>query len=98
MDFGAIAIGSGQAGVPLSARLARGGKGVLLAERAEFGGTCTNTGRTPTKTLLAGARAAYAPCTGARLGIRTEPVHVDFPLFVAKNDAIVRTWQEGVAR
>jgi catechol 2,3-dioxygenase-like lactoylglutathione lyase family enzyme len=33
MDFDAIVIGSGQAGVPLATRLARSGKRVLLAER-----------------------------------------------------------------
>ena len=67
MDFDLIVIGSGQAGVPLSTRSARGGKAVLLAERAELGGTCTNTGCTPTKTLLASARAAHVARSGARL-------------------------------
>ncbi len=98
MDFDAIVIGSGQAGVPLSTRLARAGKAVLLAERAELGGTCTNTGCTPTKTLIASARAAHVARSGARLGIRAESVHVDFPAVIARKDAIVRTWQEGVAR
>ncbi len=98
MDFDVIVIGTGQAGVPLSTRLAHGGKQVLLAERGELGGTCTNTGCTPTKTLVASARAAHVARGGARLGIRTESVHVDFAAVMARKDAIVRTWQEGVAR
>ena len=98
MEFDAIVIGSGQAGVPLATRLARSGKKVLLAERGELGGTCTNTGCTPTKTLVASARAAHVARTAGRLGIRTEAVHVDFPAVIARKDGIVRTWQEGVAR
>jgi pyruvate/2-oxoglutarate dehydrogenase complex dihydrolipoamide dehydrogenase (E3) component len=77
VDFDVIVIGTGQAGVPLSTRLARGGKTVLLAERSQLGGTCTHTGCTPTKTLVASARAAHVARRGARLGIRTEAVHVD---------------------
>ena len=98
MDLDVIVVGSGQAGVPLSTRLARSGKAVLLAERGALGGTCTNTGCTPTKTLVASARAAHVARTGARLGVRTESVLVDFPAVIARKDAVVRSWQEGVAR
>ncbi|NVL83685.1 FAD-dependent oxidoreductase, partial [Escherichia coli] len=48
-----IVIGSGQAGVPLATRLAAAGKSVVLIERAALGGTCTNYGCTPTKTMVA---------------------------------------------
>jgi pyruvate/2-oxoglutarate dehydrogenase complex dihydrolipoamide dehydrogenase (E3) component len=98
MDFDAIVIGSGQAGVPLATRLARSGRTVLLAERGDLGGTCINTGCTPTKTLVASARAAHVARTARRLGVRVEAVQVDFPAVIARKDAIVRTWQEGVAR
>jgi len=53
-----IVIGSGQAGVPLAARLAEAGKRVLLAEAGDLGGTCVNNGCTPSKTMIASARAA----------------------------------------
>jgi Pyridine nucleotide-disulphide oxidoreductase len=98
MDFDAIAIGSGQAGVPLATRLARSGKKVLLAERGDLGGTCINTGCTPTKTLVASARAAHVARTAGRLGVRVEAVQVDFPAVIARKDEIVRSWQQGVAR
>jgi pyruvate/2-oxoglutarate dehydrogenase complex dihydrolipoamide dehydrogenase (E3) component len=98
MDFDAIVIGSGQAGVPLATRLAGAGKAVLLAERSDLGGTCINTGCTPTKTLVASARAAHVARTARRLGVRAERVEVDFPAVIARKDAIVRSWQEGVAR
>jgi len=98
MAFDAIVIGSGQAGVPLATRLARSGKKVLLAERGDLGGTCINTGCTPTKTLVASARAAHVARTAGRLGVRVEAVQVDFPAVIARKDGIVRSWQQGVAR
>ncbi len=98
MTFDVIVIGSGQAGVPLAARLAGSGKRVLLAERHELGGTCTNTGCTPTKTMIASARAAHVARTAGRLGVRTREVEVDFPAVVDRKDAIVRSWRDGVSK
>lgn len=91
-----IVIGTGQAGVPLATRLAAAGKRVLVAERAEVGGTCTNYGCTPTKTMIASARAAHVAYTARRLGVRVDGVHVDFAAVVARKDEMVRRWQEGV--
>lgn len=98
MDLDVIVIGSGQAGVPLATRLAGAGRKVLLAERGALGGTCVNTGCTPTKTLVASARAAHVARTAGRLGVRAERVSVDFAAVVARKDAIVARWQEGIAR
>ena len=98
MDCDVIVIGSGQAGVPLAARLARAGRSVLLVERGALGGTCVNTGCTPTKTLVASARAAHVARTGGRLGVRAGAVEVDFPAVIARKDAMVRAWQEAVER
>ncbi|HLH06509.1 MAG TPA: FAD-dependent oxidoreductase [Terriglobales bacterium] len=46
--FDAIIIGSGQAGPFLAARPAKAGQTVALVERKVLGGTCVNTGCTPT--------------------------------------------------
>jgi pyruvate/2-oxoglutarate dehydrogenase complex dihydrolipoamide dehydrogenase (E3) component len=96
MKVDVIVVGSGQAGVPLATRLARAGKRVLLAERGELGGTCTNTGCTPTKTMIASARAAHVARTAGRLGVRASEVQVDLGAVVDRKDAIVRRWREGV--
>jgi pyruvate/2-oxoglutarate dehydrogenase complex dihydrolipoamide dehydrogenase (E3) component len=61
--FNAIVGGAGQAGPSLAIRLARAGMSVAVIERNLFGGTCVNTGRTPIRTLTAGA---YARSCGAR--------------------------------
>lgn len=91
-----IVIGSGQAGVPLATRLARAGKKVLLVERGPPGGTCVNYGCTPTKTMVASARAAHVARTAARLGVTVGEVKVDLAAVVARKDAIVQQWRDGL--
>jgi len=98
MKADVIVIGSVQAGVPLAARLAAAGKTVVLAERKNLGGTCVNVGCTPTKTMIASARAAQVARIAARLGVHTGEVSVDLGKVVDRKDAIVRQWREGVAR
>src|SRR5678816_610679 len=67
--FDAIVIGAGQAGPPLANRLATSGMKVAFAERKLFGGTCVNTGCTPTKTMVASAYAAQLARRGAAYGV-----------------------------
>jgi pyruvate/2-oxoglutarate dehydrogenase complex dihydrolipoamide dehydrogenase (E3) component len=55
----AIIIGTGQAGPSLAARLSAAGMKIAVIERKLFGGTCVNTGCTPTKTLVACAYAIH---------------------------------------
>jgi len=98
MRFDVIVIGSGQAGVPLATRLAAKGKKVLVAERGELGGTCVNVGCTPTKTLVATARAAHVARTAARLGVRVKEVQVDLGAAIDRKNAMVQQFREGVAR
>jgi pyruvate/2-oxoglutarate dehydrogenase complex dihydrolipoamide dehydrogenase (E3) component len=91
-----ILVGSGQAATPLATRFAAAGKSVVLFERGELGGTCTNTGCTPTKTMIASARAAHVARTSARLGVSSAPATVDLGKVVARKDAIVGRWREGI--
>jgi len=91
-----VVIGSGQAGVPFASRMAEAGKKVVLIERGALGGTCVNVGCTPTKTMVASARAAHVARTAARLGVHAGEVKVDFPAVVARKDRIVAEWRSGV--
>jgi len=96
MKTDVIIIGSGQAGVPLATRLAGANKRVVLFERSELGGTCINSGCTPTKTMVASARAAHVARTADRLGVHAGGVEVDFSAVIARKDAIVRRWRDGI--
>ena len=96
MRYDVIVIGTGQAGVPLAARMAEAGQRVLIAERGELGGTCVNDGCTPTKTMIASARAAHVARNALRLGVHAGEVRVDFGAVVDRKDRIVRQRREGV--
>src|SRR5512145_1133611 len=96
MRVDVLVIGSGQAGVPLATRLAETGEKVLLVERKNLGGTCVNYGCTPTKTMVASARAAHVARRAGRLGVRTGEVRVDLAAVVERKNEVVRQWRQGV--
>ena len=88
--YDAIIIGTGQAGPSLAERLAKAGMRVAVIERGRFGGTCVNTGCTPTKTLIASARVARMSQRAAEYGLRTEGgVRMDMARVKARKDAVV---------
>lgn len=95
MHYDVIIIGAGQAGSPLARRLAGDGKRTLLVERKHVGGTCINEGCTPTKTMVASARAAHVARQADRLGVRLEGVRVDLGAVVDRKDEIVRSFRNG---
>lgn len=88
--FDAIIIGAGQSGPFLAARLAGAGWKTALIERTHLGGTCVNDGCTPTKTLVASARAAWSARHAADWGITVSGrVSVDMKAVKARKDRIV---------
>jgi pyruvate/2-oxoglutarate dehydrogenase complex dihydrolipoamide dehydrogenase (E3) component len=96
-NFDAIIIGAGQAGPPLANRLATSGMKVAFAERKLFGGTCVNTGCTPTKAMVASAYAAQLARRGADYGVNISgPVTVDMKKVKARKDQIVHNSSSGV--
>jgi pyruvate/2-oxoglutarate dehydrogenase complex dihydrolipoamide dehydrogenase (E3) component len=96
--YDAIVIGSGQAGNPLSQKLADHGWTVALIEKEHLGGTCVNTGCTPTKTMVASAQVAHYARNAAKWGVRTGEVSVDLPRIVARKDQIVNQWRTGLEK
>ena len=87
--YDAIIIGTGQAGPSLARRMAARGMQVAIIERARFGGTCVNTGCTPTKALVASAYAAHLARRSAEYGVTIPgPVSVDMKRVKARKDSI----------
>ena len=97
-NYDAIVIGAGQAGPSLAARFARAGKSVAIIERHLFGGTCINTGCTPTKTLIASARIAYDARRAQEYGIElpTASVAVNMRAIQARKKRIVDASKTGL--
>jgi pyruvate/2-oxoglutarate dehydrogenase complex dihydrolipoamide dehydrogenase (E3) component len=64
-----VVIGAGQGGGPLAGAFARAGRRVALVERLHVGGTCINVGCSPTKTIIASARAAHVASRSGEYGV-----------------------------
>ena len=95
--FDAIIIGAGQAGPALAARLTAAGQTVAFFERHLFGGTCVNTGCTPTKAMVASAYAAHTARRAAEYGVTLSgPVTIDIKAVIARRETIVAKSRTGV--
>ena len=96
-SFDAVVIGAGQAGPFLAARLAGAGKKVALVERKLIGGTCVNAGCTPTKAMVASAKAAFTVASAGAHGVVTSgPMRVDLRAVKARKSAIVAASHDGL--
>ena len=99
LSFDAIVIGTGQAGPALARRLAGAALKVAVIERKDFGGTCVNTGCTPTKTMIASARAAHMVRRAADFGVVLDGgALVDMKTVKLRKDELVRRSSEGLER
>lgn len=96
-QYDAIIIGTGQAGPPLAGKLTDAGMTIAIVERKRFGGTCVNTGCTPTKALIASARAAHMARRADDFGVVVSGgVAVDMKKVKSRKDQIVRPKSENV--
>jgi pyruvate/2-oxoglutarate dehydrogenase complex dihydrolipoamide dehydrogenase (E3) component len=96
-SFDALVIGSGQAGPSLAVRLAKHGWKTALVERGDLGGTCVNNGCTPTKTLVASARAAWVARHAADFGVVIQgDIGIDFAAVRARMLKVVQDSRDGL--
>jgi pyruvate/2-oxoglutarate dehydrogenase complex dihydrolipoamide dehydrogenase (E3) component len=103
-SFDAIVVGAGQAGPPLVGRLTAAGMKVALVERHLVGGTCVNTGCTPTKAMVASAYAAHLARRAGDYGVRIAgDIAIDMPAVSARLQGIAaksrrnnETWLAGM--
>ena len=98
-QFDSIIIGAGQAGPSLAGRLTKSGRRIAIIERKLFGGTCVNTGCTPTKAMVASAYAAQKARTAAVYGVTVQGgVSVDMKAVKARKDKIVADSRDGLEK
>jgi pyruvate/2-oxoglutarate dehydrogenase complex dihydrolipoamide dehydrogenase (E3) component len=68
-----VVIGAGAGGLVIAIGGTKAGKKVLLIEKGNYGGDCTNFGCIPSKSLIASANSAFAIKEGKALGINSVP-------------------------
>jgi pyruvate/2-oxoglutarate dehydrogenase complex dihydrolipoamide dehydrogenase (E3) component len=91
----AIVIGAGQGGKPLALAFAKLGWKVVYIERKWLGGTCINTGCTPTKAMIMSAQVAHYARDAARWGVKSSGVSVDIPAVIERKREIVMKYRTG---
>lgn len=97
--YDAIIIGTGQSGPPLARRLVAAGQKVAVIERKLFGGTCINTGCTPTKAMVASAYAAHLARRAGDYGVTISgPIGVDMKAVKRRTDAIAEVSRRSIER
>jgi pyruvate/2-oxoglutarate dehydrogenase complex dihydrolipoamide dehydrogenase (E3) component len=96
-SFEVIIIGGGQAGPFLAKRLAAAGRTVALIERNVLGGTCVNTGCTPTKAMVASAKVAHTAREATHFGVHVgSDIRVSLAEVKSRADGIVRNSRESL--
>lgn len=98
IKYDAIIIGSGQGGNPLAKKLAAAGWKTALMEKKWIGGTCLNTGCTPTKTLIASGRVAYLVRRSGDYGIHTTDLSVAIETVIRRKNAHVLQARESSSK
>ena len=92
--YDAIIIGSGQGGNPLAKYLAGQGKQTALIEKKHLGGSCVNSGCTPTKTLIGSSNTAHRARHADRFGVHVSQVDVDFKKVMQRKHEMVMSSRE----
>ena len=81
-------LGTGQATGTLLGALLPTGDSIAVIEGDRIGGTCVNTGCTPTKALVASAKVAHMMRRAPEYGVQPHGVEIDFEAVRARMNAI----------
>ncbi|MHA2224740.1 MAG: dihydrolipoyl dehydrogenase [Candidatus Hodarchaeales archaeon] len=96
LDTDIAIIGGGPAGYVAAIRSAQLHAKVILIEKGQLGGTCTNRGCIPTKIFVASAKRCKSLREMARFGLKSEYIGVDFPRIQKRKTMIVRRLVKGI--
>ena len=92
--YDAIIIGSGQGGTPLAKKLAKAGWKTALIEKNYVGGTCVNVGCTPTKTMIASAKAIHTIRRAEKWGLKAELKEIDIDAIIQRKSDVVDLFRD----
>lgn len=94
--FDHIILGTGQATGTLLGKLIETGESIAVIEGHKVGGSCVNYGCTPTKTLVASAKAIHKARSGHLYGFRTGEISVDYDRIRERMNEIRNSSREGL--
>lgn len=94
--FDLIVIGAGPGGYVAAERAGMLGKRVLLIEKDELGGVCTNWGCIPTKSLLNSAKLYDHARNSEAQGVSAASVTFDLPNAMAWKQQTIETLRSGI--
>ena len=86
--FQHVILGTGQATGTLLGTLMPTGESIAVIEGDRVGGTCVNTGCTPTKALVASAKVAHMVRRAPEYGVQPNGAEIDFEAVRARMNAI----------
>ncbi len=90
-----IVIGGGAAGINAARGPASKGWDVVMIEEAFMGGTCTNIGCMPSKSLLTSAHHLKHFMNSETYGISAESIHFDWDQILKNKDDLVMSLRQG---
>lgn len=92
-----IIFGTGQASGTLLTKFIADGATVAVIENNKLGGSCVNYGCTPTKTLVASARAIYQAGRGDFFGFHSGAINVDYQRIRERMNEVRNNSRQGLA-
>lgn len=94
-SYDVVLIGTGQATGTVLTEFLRRNLSIAVVEKDRVGGSCVNWGCTPTKTLIASARAARMAGRGEDFGIDIKDIRTDFPRVMERVNTIRNNGSSG---
>src|SRR5690554_1840311 len=94
--FDLIIIGAGPGGYIAAERAGSLGKNVLLIERDQMGGVCTNLGCIPTKSLLNAAKLYRSAQESEKIGVTATSVDFNLTTAMKWKQETVETLRSGI--